>query len=524
MATNLSSRQYSILPATFRDGNDSASVAMSIGKLKDTSTSWRIVTFDVKALENRILILLGFENGRLVLLELQDNQFKRALLVSNSLNVVVRAIISISPAVLTVQHHNGDGNANEISLFSWTSEMNGSTMLLNTTSSDILHIAVQERDKHWCGATIVLTRTGQLFSVRHDRNNLQLKLEFLIPGAFMSDECNSMKVQSSLASPTKTPFSYIKVEGGVKSPRVDQNIFHHSLCQYITDLGHIMSVAGPRSHTASHSLIQHSSNDHAASQLVDSKSKFPRNSPATIRTQDSDATLDVEPDSNDGFSSKETPKKVNFWGWVDVGFSYSAEEYDRKPASVEPLTKDGAMEVIEMRSAMKRITDVMYKWRYDYENNISGSPFRSEVHGQRVSQLRLSAGEDGHKFLQIQKPEFVVEPHKHSLSARFQQLSVQNRSNASQVTSKDSVQVEPRKTMKMQPNPASVPMDRYPTKNGVNSADATLNRGVGARLFKKGFSYRQPARRWAWEGQAASTKDSPVAVSGKSCQVGRGKR
>ncbi|KAI8822741.1 hypothetical protein BJ741DRAFT_655143 [Chytriomyces cf. hyalinus JEL632] len=34
--TNLSSSQYSILPATFRDGSDSASVAMTFGRLKDT--------------------------------------------------------------------------------------------------------------------------------------------------------------------------------------------------------------------------------------------------------------------------------------------------------------------------------------------------------------------------------------------------------------------------------------------------------------------------------------------------------
>ncbi|KAJ3409847.1 hypothetical protein HDU80_008917 [Chytriomyces hyalinus] len=240
-----------------------------------------------------------------------------------------------------------------------------------------------------------------------------------------------------------------------------------------------MSAAGIRSHTAH--LLQHSNKDQDTSQALDPKSKFQRNIPATIYTQDSDATLDVETDSKDGSSLQQPPKKVNFWGWVDVGFSYSAEDYDRKPATVEPLTKDGAMEVMEMRCAMKRISDVMYKWRYDYENNISGAPFRSD------------------------------------------QLSVQNRSNACQTTvaSKDAVHAEPMKTMKMQPNSASVPMHGFQTKGGANSTCANLNRGVGARFFKTGCSN---ARKWAWEDQTVSTNDSQVMVSGKSCQVGRGKR
>ncbi|KAJ3232800.1 hypothetical protein HDU78_006842 [Chytriomyces hyalinus] len=282
-----------------------------------------------------------------------------------------------------------------------------------------------------------------------------------------------------------------------------------------------MSAAGIRSHTAS--LLQHSNKDQDTSQSLDPKSKFQRNIPATICTQDSDATLDVETDSKDGSSLKQATKKVNFWGWVDVGFSYSAEDYDRKPATVEPLTKDGAMEVMEMRCAMKRISDVMYKWRYDYENNISGAPFRSDVCGQRVSQLHLSTGEVRHKSLQVQRPEFVVEAHRHSLSARFQQLSVQNRSNACQTTiaSKDAVHAEPMKTMKMQPNSASVPMHGFQTKGGANSTCANLNRGVGARFFKTGCSN---ARKWAWEDQTVTTNDSQVMVSGKSCQVGRGKR
>ncbi|KAJ3132455.1 hypothetical protein HK100_005296 [Physocladia obscura] len=62
-------------------------------------------------------------------------------------------------------------------------------------------------------------------------------------------------------------------------------------------------------------------------------------------------------------------KKVNFWGWVDVGFSHSIDEYDRKPIAVDPLTKEAAFEVMEMRVSMKRVSDEMYKWRSEYENN-----------------------------------------------------------------------------------------------------------------------------------------------------------
>ncbi|KAJ3144530.1 hypothetical protein HK101_002660 [Irineochytrium annulatum] len=66
-------------------------------------------------------------------------------------------------------------------------------------------------------------------------------------------------------------------------------------------------------------------------------------------------------------SSVNAIRKVNFWQWVDVGFSHSSDEYDRIPIEPEPLTKEGAMEVISMRLEMRRVTQELHRWRDEYE-------------------------------------------------------------------------------------------------------------------------------------------------------------
>ncbi|KAJ3107100.1 hypothetical protein HDU97_004793 [Phlyctochytrium planicorne] len=73
-------------------------------------------------------------------------------------------------------------------------------------------------------------------------------------------------------------------------------------------------------------------------------------------------------------SEIEKLRKVNFWQWVDVGFSHSSDDYDRNPIDPEPLTKEGAMEVIAMRMEMRRITQDLYRWREEYERT-TGSLF-----------------------------------------------------------------------------------------------------------------------------------------------------
>jgi hypothetical protein len=65
------------------------------------------------------------------------------------------------------------------------------------------------------------------------------------------------------------------------------------------------------------------------------------------------------------------PKKVNFWGWVDVGFSHATDEYDRTPIDPEPLTREGAVEVIQMRMEFRKVTQDLLKWREDYENALN---------------------------------------------------------------------------------------------------------------------------------------------------------
>ncbi|KAJ3060954.1 hypothetical protein HDU98_003107 [Podochytrium sp. JEL0797] len=65
-------------------------------------------------------------------------------------------------------------------------------------------------------------------------------------------------------------------------------------------------------------------------------------------------------------------KKVNFWGWVDVGFSHGVDDYDRTPIEPDPLTREGAIEVLQMRLEMRKVTQELSKWREEYEDAING--------------------------------------------------------------------------------------------------------------------------------------------------------
>ncbi|KAI9323985.1 hypothetical protein DFJ73DRAFT_283413 [Zopfochytrium polystomum] len=69
----------------------------------------------------------------------------------------------------------------------------------------------------------------------------------------------------------------------------------------------------------------------------------------------------------------EEVKKVNFWGWVDVGFSHSTDDYDRTPIEPEPLTREGAIEVIQMRMEMRKVTQELMQWREEYQKAIDRS-------------------------------------------------------------------------------------------------------------------------------------------------------
>ncbi|KAJ3087179.1 hypothetical protein HK100_008460, partial [Physocladia obscura] len=66
-------------------------------------------------------------------------------------------------------------------------------------------------------------------------------------------------------------------------------------------------------------------------------------------------------------------KKVNFWGWVDVGFSHGVDDYDRTPIETDPLTREGAIEVLQMRLEMRRATQELLQWRAEYERAVHSS-------------------------------------------------------------------------------------------------------------------------------------------------------
>src|SRR4051812_23845162 len=64
---------------------------------------------------------------------------------------------------------------------------------------------------------------------------------------------------------------------------------------------------------------------------------------------------------------------INSWGWVDVGFSHSIEDYDRRPLPVEQLTYQAAAEIIEMRAAMTHAYTNMHEWRGTAQDSDDGS-------------------------------------------------------------------------------------------------------------------------------------------------------
>ncbi|KAJ3398121.1 hypothetical protein HDV05_002712, partial [Chytridiales sp. JEL 0842] len=111
-------------------------------------------------------------------------------------------------------------------------------------------------------------------------------------------------------------------------------------------------------------------------------------------------------------------RKVNFWSWVDVGFSHHPQDYDRTPLEPEPLTREAAVEVIQMRLEMRKITTELYKWREDYEaflanNNSNTSKSESEIMGAppAMPDTRPSFARESNEFQQKYPP---LHPTTHS--------------------------------------------------------------------------------------------------------------
>ncbi|KAI8843973.1 hypothetical protein BJ741DRAFT_589695 [Chytriomyces cf. hyalinus JEL632] len=240
----------------------------------------------------------------------------------------------------------------------------------------------------------------------------------------------------------------------------------------------------------------------------------------------SEGTVDVEP-----VAVKRIPKKVNFWGWVDVGFSHSVDEYDRKPLCVDPLTKDGAIEVMEMRIAMKRVSDGMYKWRSDYENNfppIDESPSKLGLDPKCMSATVLSTISESDELKispRVQRPEFIVGARRDSISTRFQQMSVQkNRGTGRQNTGSHA---EPRKPVPTQFTFSSWGMDRNPANANARNASVASSSSVhggpskaGKQSFDAVSTGSKPVRKWAWNDHSASKASKDSSATSASSKVG----
>ncbi|KAI8616406.1 hypothetical protein BC830DRAFT_1080633 [Chytriomyces sp. MP71] len=238
--------------------------------------------------------------------------------------------------------------------------------------------------------------------------------------------------------------------------------------------------------------------------------------PAAAEQQD-EVLADSQHESLEQRETKRVIKKVNFWGWVDVGFSYSTDEYDRKPLIVDPLTKNGAMEVIEMRLAMKRASEEMYRWRNEYENNfptIHGMPLKSGnecvlPRGGALAPITEATGPP--RLFQVQQPDYVTP--RESLSARFQGMGVRPGSPKSMYPVQ-SMQQPVGRPQPCAPRHTQVPQapkgmqPRQWTGGSNQRAQVPQQVQFAKPVDPRGRQSTQPSRRWAWNDRSGSKSPS----------------
>ncbi|KAJ3030091.1 UNVERIFIED_CONTAM: hypothetical protein HDU68_010126 [Siphonaria sp. JEL0065] len=232
-------------------------------------------------------------------------------------------------------------------------------------------------------------------------------------------------------------------------------------------------------------------------------------------------------------SSPSIPKKVNFWGWVDVGFSHSIDDYDRKPITVDPLTKEDAIEVMEMRLEMKMEVQEMYRWRSEIENSFGVSSAASSATRDSTSQLRTigeekgssasstptitadsnskSSGSLSSSSMQVKKPDGFISKGD-SIATRFQQLGITRKQPSQQQ------QQQPR--LSSNPPPGLSSTLAVNLKQTTNSGTGSASRKSDGRLGKSSTSSNTesrsnsakvnqgPPRKWAWTPKATSQQDS----------------
>ncbi|KAJ3113708.1 hypothetical protein HDU96_003037 [Phlyctochytrium bullatum] len=71
---------------------------------------------------------------------------------------------------------------------------------------------------------------------------------------------------------------------------------------------------------------------------------------------------DVKPDLDQSLMFR-PPRLVQFWEWVDVEYTHSPADYDRTPITPDPMSKEEAREVVEMRLEMRRVTHELCRQR-----------------------------------------------------------------------------------------------------------------------------------------------------------------
>ncbi|KAJ3070716.1 hypothetical protein HDU98_006263, partial [Podochytrium sp. JEL0797] len=211
------------------------------------------------------------------------------------------------------------------------------------------------------------------------------------------------------------------------------------------------------------------------------------------------------------------------WGWVDVGFSHSADDYDRKPIVVDPITKDDAIEVMELRMAMKQEMLEMTQYRNGCEQGFGG-PTVSNMQAGPPTPMASAGGKgleivggsvagrglDKKGVVGIKKPEGVVR--RDSIATRFHQLGISRGKTPPQQQEVGPSSLTAGKAI-MKPAAPQISAVIPTQQSGVKKGD-------DARINGKNVKPNQSPRMWAWNDRPGTSSKPPSAneqtVNGKA--------
>ncbi|KAI8617958.1 hypothetical protein BC830DRAFT_48163 [Chytriomyces sp. MP71] len=124
------------------------------------------------------------------------------------------------------------------------------------------------------------------------------------------------------------------------------------------------------------------------------------------------------------------------WGWVDVGFSHGIDDYDRTPIETDPLTKDGAIEVLQMRMEMRKVTQDLMRWREEYELALSGGLHEDGSSSSSSTSSFQDADEEDSATTDLEsKPEVVLRRSQSSAGIRNLPTDTQSSSTSTRESS-----------------------------------------------------------------------------------------